>query len=193
MIAGSFTWVKYILGVMCYVFIFRLKMEGRMTSKRICIHWTAGTHQPNGIEYLHYHYLVNSDGLIVKGKYEPRDNDNCKDGKYAQHCGGGNTETIGVALCGMAGFTGKPDSTKYPLTRKQCEAMFEFIAKLCKDYGIPVTPQTVYTHYEFGLAHPKTSSAGKIDIIYLHPFPDVDKNKIGNFIRSKIRWYSEKR
>ena len=45
------------------------------------------------------------------------------------------------------------------------------------------------THYEFGLNNPKTSSAGKIDIIYLPPYSWVAQGDIGAFIRSKIKWY----
>ena len=37
--------------------------------KRIIIHWTAGTYQPNSAEFEHYHYLVNRDGLVIKGKH----------------------------------------------------------------------------------------------------------------------------
>lgn len=157
--------------------------------KRIIIHWTAGTNQPNGVDYLHYHYLINGHGIVVKGKYIPEDNENCKDGKYAQHTGGGNTGSIGVALCGMYGFKTPKEIGKYPLTKAQCEATFKKCAELCKRYNIPVTPQTVMTHYEFGKANPKTSSAGKIDIIYLPPYPEQTTDKVGNFIRNKVRWY----
>lgn len=160
--------------------------------KRIILHWTAGTNQPNSIEYEHYHYLINGDGLIIKGKHSVYDNKNCTDGNYAAHCGGGNTGSIGVAMCGMKDFNGNPNSTKYALTRKQCEATFELLAKLCKDYSIPITPQTVLTHYEFGQAHPKTSSYGKIDIIFLPPFNFVPKNEVGDFIRNKVRWYYQR-
>lgn len=158
--------------------------------KRIIIHWTAGTGQPNQTEFQHYHYLVNKDGVVVEGKYKPRDNENCTDGVYAQHTGGGNTGSIGISLCGMNGFiAGRPSSTKYPLTAIQCEACWKKVAELCKTYGIQVTPDTVMTHYEFGQKHPKTTSYGKIDITYLHPYPWVKKDKIGDYIRSKVRWY----
>jgi N-acetyl-anhydromuramyl-L-alanine amidase AmpD len=158
--------------------------------KRIIIHWTAGTGQPNQTDFEHYHYLINKDGVVVQGKYKPEDNENCQDGKYAKHTGGGNTGSIGVSMCGMANFSqGKPNSTKYPLTAKQVEAMFKLCAVLCRKHKIAITPQTVMTHYEFGQKHPKTESFGKIDIIYLHPYPWVAKNEMGDFIRSKVRWY----
>ena len=68
----------------------------------------------------------------------------------------------------------------------------ELCAKLSKKYKIPIGAQTVMTHYEFGIKNPKTTSAGKIDIIYLPPYPWVEKEEIGSFIRSKIKWYLNK-
>ena len=65
-------------------------------------------------------------------------------------------------------------------------------AQLCEKYNIKVSPSNVMTHYEFGKNNPKTSSAGKIDIIYLPPYPWVAKDDVGSFIRSKIRWYKIK-
>ena len=41
--------------------------------KRIIIHWTAGVYNPNQTDFEHYHYLVTGDGLVIKGKYEPKD------------------------------------------------------------------------------------------------------------------------
>jgi hypothetical protein len=79
--------------------------------------------------------------------------------------------------------------TKYPLTRIQLERGFKLVADLCKKYNIPVDKQHVFTHYEFGLKHPNTSSKGKIDITYMHPFPSETKDTCGSFIRSKIKWY----
>lgn len=161
--------------------------------KKIILHWTAGTNQPNNTDFQHYHFLVNGDGLKVAGMYKPEDNENCNDGKYAQHTGGGNTGAIGVSMCGMAGYiSGKPNSTKYPLTKKQCEATFKLIAELCKKYNIPISSETVLTHYEFGRKNPKTTSRGKIDIVFLPPYPEVKQNNIGDFIRRKVKWYFER-
>ena len=157
--------------------------------KRIIIHWTAGTLQPNSTDYQHYHFLINGDGLILKGKYKPEDNLNCRDGIYAQHCGGGNTGSIGIAVCGMNGFKNRENIGKYPLTKVQCEKLFLEVAKLCKTYNIKITPDTILTHYEFGKKYPNTSSAGKIDIIFLPPYPTIKQEDVGNFIRNKVSWY----
>lgn len=164
--------------------------------KRIVIHWTAGTNQPNSTDYQHYHFVINKDGIVTNGKFPISANEVCRnDSKgnpaYAAHTGGGNTGSIGVAMCGMAGFEGVNKVGKYPLTRVQCEKCFKLCSELCKKYNIAITSQNVLTHYEFGKLNPNTSSKGKIDIVYLPPFPDVKRSVVGDFIRNKVRWYSQ--
>ncbi len=159
---------------------------------KIIIHWTAGAYMPNSTDLRHYHYLIDKNGRINYGIFKPEDNENCYDGKYAQHTGGGNTGAIGVALCGMYGFSSATKLGCYPLTKIQCEALFSFVAKLSKKYKIKIDNNHIMTHYEFGLKNPKTTSAGKIDIIYLPPYPQIKKQNIGDFIRSKVLWYSTK-
>lgn len=160
--------------------------------KRIIIHWTAGGYFPTDYEKEHYHFLVDKDGKIHNGKFKPEDNEICKAGKYAAHTGGGNTGSIGVAICAMAGFKNQNFVGKYPIVKKQFESTMEFCARLIKKYGLEINPQTVMTHYEFGIKNPKTTSAGKIDIVYLPPYSWVAKNEVGSFIRSKIKWYKLK-
>lgn len=164
-----------------------------MTSlSKITIHWTAGIYVPNFKELSSYHFLVDDTGKCWDGLNKPEDNLNCIDGKYAAHTGGGNTGNIGVAMCAMAGFKNSKNVGNYPITKIQFEACMQLIAELCLKYGIPVTSQTVFTHYEFGLRNPKISSAGKIDIINIPPYPFVSASECGQFIRSKVKWYIEK-
>lgn len=160
--------------------------------KRVILHWTAGRYYPTKFEKQYYHYLIDKEGRVYNGIYTPEDNINCSDGKYAQHTGGGNTGSIGVAMCSMYGFKSRDNVGQYPFTPVQFESAMEFCSKLCKKYSIEITPESVMTHYEFGKKHPKTTSAGKIDIIYLPPYSYVAKDDIGSFIRSKVRWYREK-
>ena len=159
--------------------------------KRIVIHWTAGTYYPTEYEKEHYHYLIDVSGIVSKGKFSPESNEICKIGKYAAHTGGGNTGSIGVAFCAMAGFKNKNAVGKYPISKKQFESGMKLCADLCKKYKIEVSPQTVMTHYEFGVKNPKTTSAGKIDIIFLPPYPWVEKCDVGSFIRTKVKWYKK--
>ena len=160
--------------------------------KRIIIHWSAGRYYPTEFEKQYYHYLVDVEGNIISGRYRPEDNEDCSDGCYAAHTGGGNTGSVGVCLCGMGGFVSDSFVGYYPIVRKQFETCMKFVAELCKKYEISISAQTVLTHYEFGKAHPKTTSAGKVDIVYLPPYPWVKRNDIGAFIRTKVRWYFEK-
>lgn len=157
--------------------------------KRIVIHWTAGGYYPTDYEKGHYHFLVDKDGVVHNGKFKPEDNEVCKVGKYAAHTGGGNTGSIGVAICAMAGFKNRKCIGNYPILKKQFESTMELCALLAGKYKIEITPQTVFTHYEFGIKNPKTSSAGKIDIIFIPPYSWVAQGEVGSFIRSKIKWY----
>lgn len=161
--------------------------------KRIILHWTAGRYYPSRFEKQYYHYLVDKDGRIYDGIFKPEDNNDCTDGKYAQHTGGGNTGSIGVAFCSMYGFKSRGNAGEYPITPIQFESCMEFCSRLASKYSLEINQETVMTHYEFGKRHPKTTSAGKIDIIYLPPYSWVAKEDVGSFIRSKIRWYKEKR
>ena len=164
-----------------------------MTSlKKICNHWTAGTHTPCETDLQAYHYCIDKYGRIFAGIYEPKDNVNCYDGKYAKHCGGGNTGCIGLAVCGMAEFTESKKQTKYPLTRKQIEALCCLNAYLSIKYGIIVDEKSVFTHYEFDQRRQKKLREGKIDITYIHYLPNLSANSIGNYLRQKISWYKEK-
>ena len=157
---------------------------------KIIIHWSAGAYTPNTTDLEHYHFLIDGEGKKHNGKYKPEDNENCNDGKYAAHTGGGNTCAIGVSMCAMAGFNSAASCGNYPITPVQLEACFKLCAELCKKYNIPV--ENVWTHYEFGINPPDTTSHGKIDIIYLPPYPLVKRNEVGGFIRNKIRWYLNK-
>lgn len=157
--------------------------------KKIIIHWSAGAYYPNAHEKLCYHFLTDKDGKVHEGKFKPEDNLVCTKGTYAAHTGGGNTGAIGVAMCAMAGFKNRSNVGNFPITPKQFEATMKLCADLCKKYNIQITPQNVMTHYEFGISHPQTTSAGKIDIIYLPPYEWVCQKDIGSFIRTKIKWY----
>lgn len=160
--------------------------------KRIIVHWTGGSYNVNMDILNSYHYAITDVGRVMPCNHRPEDNLNCNDGNYAAHTGGGNTGSIGVAMCGMYVPKGvNIKNTQYPLTKKQCESCFKFVAELADKYKIQINPDTVMTHYEFGLKNPKTSSAGKIDIIYLPAYPSLKQSEIGDFIRNKVRWYSK--
>ena len=152
---------------------------------------TAGTNKPCAEDLQHYHFVIDSDGKIHEGKFKPEDNENTLDNYYAMHTGGGNTGSIGIAFAGMyVPRNADIKTSKYPLTPKQLEAGWKLGAGLCKKYKLNLNdPLTIQTHYGFGKRHPKTASAGKIDIIYLHAFPHLHKDDIEKFFLQKVKWY----
>lgn len=153
--------------------------------KGIICHWTGGTYEPNSTDLAHYHFLVTGSGKIKEGKYKPEDNLDVGDGKYAPHCGGGNTGRIGIALCGMF-------NSNYPIKRVQLEAMCKKIAELCNQYNISIGSNTIQTHSEFGHSHPNTTSFNKVDIDKLPCIALYDRKSVGNWIRNKVNWYRSK-
>ena len=158
--------------------------------KRIIYHWTGGRYLVNSIDKAHYHYIIDVKGKIHEGDFEPEDNKSCKQKQYAAHTGGGNTSSIGIAFAGMYCFVNRQNVGNYPLSKKQCEVGFELGARLVKKYNLNIDEKlTIQTHYGFGLRNPQTSSFGKIDIVFLPPFPELMPNEVENFICNKVRWY----
>lgn len=166
--------------------------------QRICIHWTAGGATANQAELLAYHFIVEASGAVIAGHYRPEANIAPLNGlRYAMHCGDGNSNTIGVAMAGRGELPRNlaPKALRpHLITRKTAEATYKLVAELCKRYSIPITAETVYTHYEFGQRNPRSRSAGKPDISVLpkevEPLP-IRKEEIGDYIRGKVRWYFE--
>ncbi len=171
-----------------------MNWQGGRVMKRIIYHWTAGSYTPCLSDKAHYHFIVDDKGGIYKGLCVPEDNENCLDNQYAAHTGGGNSGSIGIAFAGMYGFLNRFSDFKYPLTQKQCEVGFELGAKLVKKYNLNIfLSDTIQTHYGFGKRNPKTTSKGKIDIVYLPPYPEIRRSDVENFIRSKVKWYLSKK
>ena len=119
--------------------------------EKIILHWTAGRYYPTQFEKQFYHFLIDKDGKVYNGIFQPEDNLDCTDNKYAAHTGGGNTGAIGIAMCAMTGYKSPARSGQYPITNVQFESCMNFCAQLCQKYNIDITPQTVMTHYEFGI------------------------------------------
>jgi len=156
--------------------------------KRIIAHWTAGGGRANDIDIRHYHCLVEYDGTVIRGKEDIADNVVTSDGDYAAHTRNLNTDSIGVAVCGMAGAKEYPfDAGSSPITEKQWRVFCVMIADLCRDYSIPVTRETVLTHAE---VEPTlgVKQHGKWDISRL-PFRNdiVGAYQVGDYMRECVR------
>ena len=164
---------------------------------RVVLHWSVGSYVPNADDLAHYHYLVDNLGNIHKGDKPPESNlpENVAkgDGHYVSHLGGGNSGTVGISMASMLGYKSREDMGKFPFTEVQFEKACELMAEMCHKYNIEVTPDTVFSHMEFGIKHPESPSAGKIDISVLPYDLSIKKEEIGDLIRSKVKWYLTKK
>jgi len=117
--------------------------------KRVICHWTAGKYEASGLDREHYHFLIEKDGRVVRGRFSIQDNVSTADGAYAAHTRGCNTGAIGVAVCCMADAAEAPFvAGSCPMLETQWRAMAMVVAELCRRYDIDVTPQTVLGHGE---------------------------------------------
>lgn len=163
--------------------------------KRIIWHWSAGTHTPSTLDKEHYHFIIAGDGTVHPGKWPVEANEKPVKGKYAAHTLNCNTGSIGIAVAAMAGAIERPfDAGKYPITPAQVDALIALSRKLGKQYGIPVTPQTMLSHAEVqptlgikqrgkwdiawlpGMDAPgdSVSVGGKLRALFLTPNPVAD-------------------
>ena len=157
------------------------------TIARLILHWTAGSHRATEFDREHYHFLVEYDGKLIRGKPTVDLNSlpRAKAG-YAAHTRNCNTGSIGLSLCAMAGAVERPfNAGLAPLTKEQWDAGSTYAAELCKRYRIPVTPKTVLSHAEvqvnLGIAQ-----RGKWDIAKLPFDPTFDTaRECGDRFRSE--------
>ncbi|NBB70154.1 MAG: peptidoglycan-binding protein [Alphaproteobacteria bacterium] len=121
----------------------------RARPERIICHWTAGAYDASDLDRQHYHFLIEGDGTVRRGRHAVSANDRPLRGAYAPHTRGKNTGSIGVAVCCMAGAHEHPfDPGRFPMRREQWRRMAAVVAQLCVHYGIAVTPRTVLGHGE---------------------------------------------
>lgn len=158
-----------------------------MGLKRIILHWSAGEDSNQIDDVEHYHFIVDRWGKVVKGNYKPEDNISAADGKYAKHTRNCNTGSIGVSMDAMKGAIEKPfyPGTE-PITEIQLEVFVQLVAKLLKQYSIPLTPTTCLTHAEVQTTL-KIPQRGKWDITWLPGMSKPgDPVSVGNILRHKI-------
>ncbi len=121
---------------------------------RLIFHWTAGTHIASPFDRLHYHFLIEGDGRIVRGARAP--------GKYLPHTRKLNSGSIGIALCGMhQAVPGK--FGPYPLTPIQFHTACRLGAQLFRRYHLAMAEKTCLVHADVGRVY-GIPQRGKWDI-----------------------------
>lgn len=156
--------------------------------KRIIWHWTAGSHRASAEDRRAYHYIIEGDGSVVQGDHPVLANEGpLVPGRYAAHVKNLNTGSVGVSLAAMAGARERPFSAgKHPITQTQVDTLVPLLAMLCREYDIPVSPQTVLSHAEVQatLGVPQDN---KWDVTWLPGYDGVQSPRaIGDVIRAKV-------
>lgn len=159
-----------------------------MSMRAIVAHWSVTGYKATPECKDHYHFTVEEDGNIVAGNKTPEDNLSTVDGKYAAHTKNFNTGVIGIACAAMMGAESVTKVGKYPITERQFKAMCKEMARLCKKYGIPVSPKTTLTHAEVQ-GNLGIKQNGKWDIAVL-PYAKLTTAKaVGDYMRQLITEY----
>ena len=93
-------------------------------------------HKQRGFRKIGYHYVIDLDGTIEKGRTE---------NETGAHCVGYNSKSLGICYIGGVAKDGKtPKDTR---TKEQKQSMYELVDKLMKKYNL--TLKQVHGHYEF--------------------------------------------
>lgn len=92
-------------------------------------------HKARGFSDIGYHYIIDLDGTIEKGRDESL---------VGAHCVGKNAISIGICYIGGCDKNLKPKDTR---TDAQKKAMKKLVHQLMEKYNIPLN--NVYGHYQF--------------------------------------------
>ena len=92
-------------------------------------------HLQRGFSDIGYHYIIDLDGTIEKGRDESL---------VGAHCVGKNAISIGICYIGGCDSNLKPKDTR---TDAQKKAMKKLVHQLMEKYNIPLN--NVYGHYQF--------------------------------------------
>jgi hypothetical protein len=107
---------------------------------RIHLHWTGGGHEANATDRASYHVLIQGGGSVIYAAPPT---------ERRSHTLNANGGAIGVSMCCMAGAVERPFSWgRAPMTSAQLDAMALEVARLSRQYDIPVSRYSILTHAE---------------------------------------------
>ena len=92
-------------------------------------------HKDRGFDDIGYHYVIDLDGTIEKGREEDL---------VGAHCKGHNATSIGICYVGGCDKNMKPKDTRTP---EQKRSMLSLVRNLVNKYKIPVTQ--IWAHHDF--------------------------------------------
>jgi N-acetylmuramoyl-L-alanine amidase len=109
-------------------------------------------HRERGYKKVGYHYVIDLDGTVEKGRDES---------EIGAHCQGKNKNSIGICYVGGLDINGKPKDTR---TKEQKEALWNLLRELLVKYP----KATIHGHRDFAnKACPSFDVSKEYDIINL--------------------------
>ena len=157
--------------------------------ERVICHWTAGNYVANDHDLISYHFLIDGNCVLHRGKFSVSVNvDNLvwEPRNYAAHARATNSNSIGISVCCMKDAIEEPfDGGEAPMLECQWNAMTDVIGQLCLRYRIKVHPTTVLGHGEVyeTLGNPQD---GKWDPLCLPWKPTMSKRQVGQKLRRDV-------
>lgn len=159
----------------------------------VVLHWTAGGPRANAVDLKAYHFVVEKDGNVRRGFWPVVANmRKVSGGDYAMHTGGFNSYRVGISGAGMMSYESPREVGPYPLTQVQVERMCELAAYFCQLGDLdPLQVESVLTHREVWtkLGIKGTRNHLKLDIEHLPFALSIDKEDVGDHLRSRTAWY----
>lgn len=92
-------------------------------------------HREKGWKKIGYHYVIDLDGTIEKGRFDNED---------GAHCVGHNSKAIGICYIGGLDKDGKPKDTR---TIEQKETLYSLVYDLMGTYNLNL--EQIHCHNEF--------------------------------------------
>lgn len=153
----------------------------------VVLHWTGGGHRANAVDLAAYHFVVEHDGTIRRGRWPVAANMRQLGGdEYAMHTGGFNSFRVGVSAAGMKDYVSRDRPGPNPLTEVQVSRMIELAAYFLTLATLdPLDPRRLCTHQEVWTLHSIKGRQNhlKKDIEFLPFRPDLRREEVGDFLR----------
>ncbi|HUE96926.1 MAG TPA: N-acetylmuramoyl-L-alanine amidase [Longimicrobiaceae bacterium] len=153
----------------------------------IVLHWTGGGRTANSADLGAYHFVVEHDATVRRGRWPVGANMRQVGGDdYAIHTGGFNSFRVGISAAGMKDYVSREQPGHCPLTEVQVRRMAEvaayFLALAALD---PLDPRRLCTHREVWTLHSIKGKQNhlKRDIEFLPFRPDLGRDEVGDFLR----------
>lgn len=138
----------------------------KVRMERLHLHWTGGSYAA-GSNGKHYHFLVDGDPKLARGRSVEGQVPPLVSGKYCAHTLNANSRAIGIAVCCMGGTGVAPGRHgAFPMKKAQWDMAVRASAEIVDAYSIPIDRDHLLSHAEVAV-NLGIAQRGKWDIAEL--------------------------